>query len=136
MKNIFFTFLIIITIYSCSSSQKTTSPSTIVPTNTNNDTIRIVNEELEYEILIIEIGFESWLVTQKPMWYYSNNTLAIKNQFYVIEWNQRVTQPLRYNSSLYEQQINYDPIIDYGIEVNYKLYMYFQFFQQKYKQKL
>ncbi|NOQ92438.1 MAG: hypothetical protein GQ552_06960 [Flavobacteriaceae bacterium] len=136
MKSILFTFLIIITIYSCSSSQKSTNSSTIVPTNTNNDTIKIVNEELEYEILIIEIGFESWLVTQKPMWYYSNNTLAIKNQFYAIEWNQRVIQPLIYNPSLYEQQINYDPTIDYGIEVNYKLYMYFQFFQQKYKQKL
>ena len=136
MKNLLFIFLITVLIYSCTSSQTTTSSSDIVPTNTNTDTIKIVNEELEYEILIIEIGFESWLVTQKPMWYYSNNTLAIRNQFYVIEWNQRVIQPNRYNPNLYEQQINYDSTIDYGIEVNYKLYMYFQFFQQKYKQNL
>ena len=136
MKILLFILLIITTIYRCNSSQKPINSNDIKPTNTSLDTIRIVNEELEYEILIIEMGFESWLVTQKPMWYYSNNTLAIKNQFYVIEWNQRVLQPLVYNSSLYEQQINYDPTIDYGIEVNYKLYMYFQFFQQKYKQKL
>ncbi len=136
MKILLFILLIITTIYSCNSSQKSINSNDIKPTNTSLDTIRIVNEELEYEILIIEMGFESWLVTQKPMWYYSNNTLAIKNKFHVIEWNQRVLQPLIYNPSLYEQQINYDRTIDYGIEVNYKLYMYFQFFQQKYNQKL
>ncbi|VAV86151.1 hypothetical protein MNBD_BACTEROID02-1823, partial [hydrothermal vent metagenome] len=54
----------------------------------------------------------------------------------VVEWNYRVTQPLLYNTNLYEQEINYSPHIDYGIEVNYKLFMYFKFFQQKYKQKL
>lgn len=125
-----------ILIYSCTSSSNTTNSSSLVSTNASNDTIKIANEELEYEILIIETGFESWLVTQKPMWYYSNNTLAIKNQFYVVEWNQRVLQPFVYSPSLYEMQINYNPVVDYGIEVNYKLYMYFQFFQQKYKQKL
>ncbi len=136
MKNILFTFLIISLVYGCTSSQKTINSNEIAPTNTSADTIKIVNEALEYEILIIEMGFDSWLVTQKPMWYYSNNTLAIKNQFYVTEWNQRVLQPSRYSPNLYEQQINYDPTVDYGIEVNYKLYMYFQFFQQKYNQKL
>ena len=30
------------------------------------------------------------------------------------------------------QQINYDDKIDYGMEVNYLLYMYFEFFQDKY----
>jgi len=136
MKYLLILTLVILSIYSCTSSQKTTNSNALMQTNTANDTIKIANEDLEYEILIIEIGFESWLVTQKPMWYNSNNSLAIKNQFYVIEWNQRVLQPLIYNPNLYEQQINYDPTVDYGIEVNYKLYMYFQFFQQKYKQKL
>jgi len=100
------------------------------------DTIRIENEELEYEVIIIESGFESWLVTQKPMWYYSESTLENKNYQYVVEWNNRVRQPDRYDPHLYEQLIDYDPNIHYGLEVNYKLYMYFKFFEQKYHQKL
>ncbi len=70
------------------------------------------------------------------MTYYSNNFLAIKNNIYVIEWNQRVMQPLVYKPNLYELLIDYDPSNDYGIEVNYKLFMYFKFFQKKYNQRL
>ena len=33
-----------------------------------------------------------------------------------------------------QSAIDYDHI-DYGMEVNYLLYMYFQFFQDKYKQR-
>jgi hypothetical protein len=136
MKYILISFLSIFILYSCNSSQKTTKTNEIVSTNSVNDTIKIVNEELEYEIIIIEVGFESWLITQKPMSFYANTTLAYRNYINVVEWNNRVTQPLLYNPNLYEQEINYLPNVDYGIEVNYKLFMYFKFFQQKYKQRL
>jgi len=101
-----------------------------------SDKVVIENKELEYEVIIIEPGFSSWLVTQKPMSYYSQSTLEIKNQFYVISWNQRALQPFNYSPNLYEMRIDYDFHIDYGLEVNYKLFMYFTYFQQKYKQKL
>ena len=136
MKNLIGFIIVFIMIFSCTTSQKTIVSNETVTTDATKDTIRIVNDELEYEIIIIEIGFDSWLVTQKPISYYSNNTLAFKNYRYVIEWNQRVRQPSRYNPNLYEQLIDYDQNIDYGIEVNYKLYQYFIFFQQKYKQRL
>ena len=136
MKYLMITILIFFSVYACKSSQNVTGSKDVVSTDTVNDTIKITNEELEYEIIIIEPGFDSWLVTQKPMWYYSNSTLAIKNYFYVTEWNPRVMQPSRYNPNLYEQQINYDSNVDYGIQVNYKLFMYFEYFQKKYKQKL
>lgn len=139
MKDIVLIFIgiVFISFYGCNSTKSNLENNNkTITTNTVNDTIKISNEELEYEIIIIEIGFESWLVTQKPITYYSNNTLRIKNNFNVVEWNQRVLQPSLYDPILYEQLINYDPAIDYGIEVNYKLYMYFQYFQQKYHQKL
>ncbi len=123
-------------IYSCDSPKTVVNQDNISLTEKVADTIRIENKELEYEIIIIDIGFESWLVTQKPIWYYSNSSLRIKNNFYVTEWNIRVNQPFVYDPHLYELPIDYSPHIDYGKEVNYKLYMYFQFFQQKYKQKL
>lgn len=102
----------------------------------DNDQVVIKNEELEYEIIIIEPGFNSWLATQQPMSYYSQSTLEIKNRYYTISWNQRVLQPFKYNSNLYDIRIDYDSKIDYGLEVNYKLFMYFTYFQQKNKQKL
>ena len=139
MKNFILIFIgvLFVSFYSCNSTKSNIELNDKTEiTNTVKDTIKIINEELEYEIVIIEIGFDSWLITQKPITYYSNNTLRIKNNFYVVEWNQRVLQPSIYNPMLYEQIINYDPTIDYGIEVNYKLYMYFLYFQQKYNQKL
>lgn len=136
MKNLLLVFLVFIALYSCNTSKSVQNSEEIVATNEKQDTIRIVNEELEYEIIILDIGFDSWLVTQRPISYFVNETLRVKNQFYVIEWNQRVQQPYRYNPNLYEQLIDYDPSIDYGIQVNYTLYQYFQFFQQKYKQRL
>ena len=136
MKYLMVVLFLSVLIYSCDSPKTVVNQDNISLTEKVADTIRIENKELEYEIIIIDIGFESWLVTQKPIWYYSNSSLRIKNNFYVTEWNIRVNQPFVYDPHLYELPIDYSPHIDYGKEVNYKLYMYFQFFQQKYKQKL
>ena len=101
------------------------------------DTVRIANDDIEYEIIIIEPGFNSWLVsTAQPKGYYSQHYLEGRNRLYVTEWNSRVLQPHNFNPNLYEMRIDYDPSIDYGYEVNYKLYNYFIYFQLTYKQKL
>jgi len=100
------------------------------------DKVVIENKELEYEVIIIEPGFSSWMAIQKPMSYYSQSAIEIKNQFYVVSWNQRVLQPFNFSSNLYEMKIDYEAHVNYGLEVNYKLFMYFTYFQQKYRQKL
>ena len=101
------------------------------------DTVRIANDDLEYEIIIIEPGFNAWLASvAQPEGYYSQQFLENRNQQYVIAWNQRVLQPQRFNPNLYQMQIDYRPGIDYGYEVNYKLYNYFIYFQLTYKQQL
>ncbi|MBA6153603.1 DUF6146 family protein [Gelidibacter maritimus] len=121
---------------SCHSS-KPSNRLTSAVNNKEQDTVRIANDSLEYEILIIEPGFNSWLAsTAKPEGFYSQEYLEARNRHYVLEWNQRVLQPLRYNSNLYELQIDYQPHIDYGYEVNYKLYNYFIYFQLTYNQRL
>ena len=117
------------------STEKTKSQDTLTGTATL-DTITIENEELEYEIIILEIGFNQWLVTQPPMNYWSLNVLEQRNRAYVFEWNQRAANPTAWNPNLYNQFIDYEPTIRYGLEVNYMLYMYFEFFQQKYRQRL
>lgn len=99
--------------------------------------VEIKDDETEYEIIIIEPGFYTWLQSiARPEGYYSQSFLENRNAILVTNWNQRVLQPLMYNPNLYEMQINYDPNIDYGYEVNYKLYNYFIYFQRKYNQRL
>ncbi|MGB7395184.1 MAG: DUF6146 family protein [Pricia sp.] len=101
------------------------------------DTVKIASDSTEYEIIIIEPGFNTWLMSiARPEGYYSQSYLENRNQILVINWNQRAMQPLRYGGDLYQLQINYEPNIDYGYEVNYKLYNYFIYFQRKYNQRL
>ena len=106
--------------------------------NSNDEhEVEIADDDTEYEIIIIEPGFYTWLNSiARPEGYYSQSFLENRNAIMVMNWNQRVMQPLQYNPNLYEMQINYDQNIDYGYEVNYKLYNYFIYFQRKYKQRL
>jgi len=125
-----------IIVYSCAGQEKTMTKKTDDGTKVS-DTIRLQSDELEHEIIIFEPGFSAWMVSYaRPRDYYSQQFLEVRNRTYVLEWNQRVLQPSRYNSMLYEQEINYRPNVDYGYEVNYQLYYYFVYFQQKYNQQL
>ncbi len=133
MRNIIYTLSIIgFLIFSCGTPKKTIATAD----NQKEEPVRIANDSLAYEIIIFDIGFTSYLATAKPMNYYSQNYLEIRNRVYVTEWNIRANNPLKYNSNIYENQIDYQPDIDYGLEVNYKLYQYFQFAQKKYKMRL
>jgi len=130
--------IILILIASCKSYNNT---STINNDNeysfTQGDTVSISSDETDYEIIIIEPGFNSWLMsTARPEGYYSQEWLESRNAILVQGWNQRNLQPLTYDPNLYEIRIDYDTNSDYGYDVNYKLYNYFVYFQLKYKQKL
>ncbi|RPD93432.1 hypothetical protein EGM88_13090 [Aureibaculum marinum] len=131
MKNIIYVLGIVsYLIVGCSSQQ------TMTTTEEKEAPVRIANDSLEYEIIILDPGFTSYLATAKPQNYYSQSTLETKNEVYVREWNYRARNPMQYNSNIYENEIDYQPHIDYGMEVNYKLYQYFQFAQRKYKMRL
>jgi hypothetical protein len=126
-----------ILVWSCSGQEKTITKKTDEQPIKVSDTIRIASEELEHEIIIFEPGFAAWMQSYaRPRQYYSQEFFEMRNRVYVIEWNQRVIEPARYDNSLYQQQINYLLNVDYGYEVNYQLYYYFVFFQQKYRQRL
>ncbi len=138
MKNTVYILIILFTIVACSTSSKSSSmtadPKSSVAAN---DTVRIANDSLEYEVIIIDNGFSFWLASQAlPRNYYSLAYLENKNLLYVTEWNSRVLQPQRYNPNLYEMTIDYQPHIKYGYEVNYLIYNYMIYFQNTYKQKL
>ncbi|MDO7172811.1 DUF6146 family protein [Mariniflexile sp. AS56] len=138
MKSLIAILLICGFAISCNTTKPVTTNKNETLENTKySDTVSIANDELEYEIIIIEPGFNSWLASRaKPEGFYSQSYLENRNYIYVIEWNSRVLQPQRFNPSLYEMQIDYRTGIDYGYEVNYKLYNYFIYFQLTYKQQL
>jgi len=136
MKNIIYLSIILLIIIGCTTS-KSNVASKDTPKKESNDTIKIVNEDLKYEVIVIEPGFDYWLQsTAHPRGFYSQSYLENKNNFYILEWNNRVRQPQIYPPILYEMTIDYDPNIDYGYEVNYLIYNYMIYFQNKYKQKL
>ncbi len=135
MKNIIYIALLTLFIYSCGSSGGRNFPSDKIA-NSKNDTVRIANDSLEYEIIIIEPGFNLFINSYaRPRGYYSLPFLENKNQFLVTEYNQRVRQPQIFNPNLYLNEINYDPSINYGYEVNYLLYNYFVYFSRHYNQR-
>ncbi len=134
MKQLAISFLLFICMISCKTQSISTNENTSA---VKGDTVTIANKDLEYEVIIIDPGFSSWLNSRAfPRDYHSESYLENKNRFYVAEWNRRVLQPLRYDANLYEMQINYDNNIHYGHEVNYLIYNYMVYFQNTYKQKL
>lgn len=138
MKKIIYILILIFTIIACSTASKNTAVANAPKKHPEvNDTVRIANDSLEYEVIIIDNGFSYWLASMaQPRNYYSLSYLENKNYMYVTEWNIRVLQPQRYNPNLYEMSIDYRPEIHYGYEVNYLIYNYMIYFQNTYKQKL
>ena len=134
MKKLLLPLLILLTIIGCNTSKNIAAFNK--NTSAINDTVRIANDSLEYEVIIIDNGFSSWLASRaQPRNYYSQSFLENKNNIYVGEWNSRVLQPQRYGN-LYEMRIDYSPNINYGYEVNYLIYNYFIYFQNTNNQKL
>lgn len=138
MKNISFISICLgALLVACSGNKKMITDNSTSSTEAVSDTVSIANEDLEYEIIIIEPGFNQWLNSvARPEGFYSQSFMENRNRLFVIEWNSRVMQSQRFDSNLYEMQIDYQSNIDYGYEVNYKLYNYFLYFQDKYKQRL
>ena len=135
MKKLIVFGILFTLIIGCSARQ--TNPVVKEKATSKNDTIRIANDALEYEIIIIEPGFDPWLASSaKPRNFYSLTYLENKNYLYVTEWNNRVFQPQRFSQNLYEMRIDYQSNVNYGYEVNYLLYNYFVYFQNRYRQKL
>lgn len=137
MKAYIYTFILAaLLIIGCDTQKPVASSSPKETKGAASDTVRIANEELEYEVIIIDPGFNSWLASRaRPRGFYSQQHLENKNRFWVTEWNNRFMQPQRYGD-LYLMQIDYTSNIDYGYEVNYLLYNYLVYFQQTTGQKL
>ena len=136
-KSLYLLALILGLILISCTTQKTNITKQENQTSSSNDTIKIANDDLEYEVIIIDPGFSTWLNSMaQPRGFYTQSYLETKNQLYVNEWNNRFLQPQRFSRDLYEMSIDYDSNIDYGYEVNYLIYNYMIYFQNNYRQRL
>jgi hypothetical protein len=92
--------------------------------------IDISKNEDEYELIVLDPGFDSWYATTWSQAKDRNEAYySYWNQRYVIEWNYKATHP--HYSKYFENIIQYDPNIDYGIEIERKLYYYFRYVDTK-----
>ncbi len=123
--------LTILFIWACGSNYNS------VKSTEKEEPVVIANDSLEYEIIIIDPGFNYYLnAIAQPRGHYNQNYMEARNRAWVLEWNQRFRNPQRFNALIYENEIDYRSSIDYGYEVNYLLFNYFLFAQQKYKMNL
>lgn len=125
-------YLFITTLIGCKSNPKPVAAENLV-NKTQSDTIRIANDELEYEIMIVDGGFNSWLhTTAKPRGFHNQYYLESRNIRWVSEWNNRAqSATTNAERDLFLTQIDYQNGINYGYEVNYLLYNYLVYFQLK-----
>ncbi len=120
-------------LFSCNSNKNFSSEN---KEKLTSDTIHISNPDLEYEVIIIDGGFTYWFNSYaKPKGFYTQSYLETRNRFWVLEWNNRARNPMKYGM-MYDMPINYESNVDYGYHVNYMIYNYLVYFQLKYKQQL
>jgi hypothetical protein len=91
------------------------------------DSIKV--DSIEYKLIVSDPGFDAWLATKPPVSFYSKDYYEIRNRLYVTEWNYRYMHAIRFGE-LYDSRIEYYPNVDYGIDLNYRLYYYFRFFEE------
>ena len=89
------------------------------------------SDTLEYELIIIDVDFDSWFLrNSSPIGFYNEHFLESWNRQLVSQWNNAiVTHPNR--DCRPTTYLDYDVDIDYGKELNYKLFYYFKFMQER-----
>jgi hypothetical protein len=113
--------------WGCSPVREATSTSAILTQSSQDST--------EYEILIIDIHFDLWYQTHfSPAKDRTNEFYQYKNRVAVEAWNYDYLTG-RYTGVI-DCYIDYRPDIDYGMEVNRKLYWYFRYIADEYGVRL
>lgn len=119
MRNVFIILIFCICQFSSSFGKEIDSSEVFIQT---------AEDSIEYELLVFDLGYETFLLTQPSMEFYSESYYKSWNEKYVIEWNYRHNSQA--STGLYESYIDYDPNTEYGIELEYRLYYYFLYFEE------
>jgi Family of unknown function (DUF6146) len=124
MSRSFFIGILALMVWAC-SPVKTASKSSAILTQKEKDTT-------EYGIVIIDPGFDQWyLLNYSPAQDRSNDYYRTQNIIAVRNWNDYYRTG-KY-SRIIDSEIDYLPDVDYGIDVNRKLFWYFRYIKSEYR---
>lgn len=129
--NLLFVLFIAVAFTACAPGGRAGIDRPAAPNVLNQDN----EEEEEYELIIIDPGFNTWFMTRaQPMNFYSHDFYRQWNYQYVVAWNQMVDQQVNYNHPYYpfENRIDYSPHINYGLALDYQLFWYFQYVHSRF----
>lgn len=88
-------------------------------------------DETEYELIIFDPGFDRWFArNSSPEGFYELNYLENWNRQLARQWNTKLGTSGRWDCAP-QTYLDYDPRIDYGKELNYKLFFYFRYMHEK-----
>lgn len=92
-----------------------------------------IKDSTQYELIVFDSGFDFWLASHQTVsTQHSNEYYQSMNHQYALEWNRRYASgDPRINS-----YIDYNLNKNYGFDFNYKLYMYFKFFEDTNRMQL
>jgi len=117
MKKLIFWIGVILVIVACSTKKNVVQ--------IKNKTVEVATEDsLEYQLETFDQKFETWyMLHNSQSQYHSQSYYEGWNRRYVSAWNANAMDSRK--SSFFEPIVGYDPTIDYGFELNHKLFYYF-----------
>ena len=96
------------------------------------DTIS-TKDSTEYELIVFDSGFDFWLNSRAYSEHmYSNDYLQNMNYQYSTAWNRRYATGDR----RIESYLDYSLTVKYNFDFNYRLFMYFKYFEETNRIKL
>jgi len=119
MKKVIFWIGLILVLVACSTKKNIIE--------IKNKTVEVAAEDsIEYQLETFDHRFETWyLLHNSPSQYRSQSYYESWNRQYVSAWNANAMNPRK--NSFFESIIGYEPMTDYGFELNHKLFSYFQY---------
>jgi hypothetical protein len=87
-------------------------------------------DSVEYELIVLELGFDNYLISQPPKSFTPYLTIKTGTTSTPLNGMRGTGQVQTRSCSCL--RFNYDKTIDYGLELEYKLYHFYRFFEKKY----
>lgn len=127
MRNILQLLILIIAFAACSPR----ASSNIDVPKSENLVINNGENEEEYELTIIDPGFQTWFSSHaKPVNFYSKSYYESQNRRYVTSWNELYQRTG--GSGPFGNYVDYRFTEDYGLALNYELFWYFKYIESLY----
>ncbi len=104
------------------------SSTKLVPETQNTSDVGTADSAM-YEMIVMDPGFETWFVANsKPEWYHDVSYYEQWNHLYTQAWNAKISSFPK--GHILNHPVDYNPGVHYGIEINHKLFYYYQYVER------